>query len=168
MISALALALMLSGGTPQGLAPAPNPGLIRVFVHTEETGQASELADRRQSVRDLAAALAKSKKTLAVVDAADKADVVAEILDRGVTVPKVVIGLSPRPGDPSSIAGMGTPVRIVVLRIKLTSGDVSPIFTNKNKPAESRGGWKSAADDIGNQIEKWIAQRRAEILKRRD
>ena len=152
----------------QAPTPTPNPSLIRVFVHTEIAGQASELNDRRQSVKDMTAAVAARKKSLVVVDDEAKADVVIEILDRAVNVPKVVMGLQQsRPGDPSSIAGMNGPVRIAILRAKLTSGDLAPVFTNKNKPAESAGGWKAAAEDIGQQIDKWIGERRADILKRR-
>jgi len=149
-------------------SPAPNPALIRVFVQTDERGESHELSDRKQSVRDLTETLGTKKKTLAVVDAADKADLVLEILDRSVTVPKVVMGLSPRPGDPSAIAGMNGPVRVVMLRTKLMLGDYTPVFSNKNKPAESPRGWKSAAEDIGSQIEKWIGERRDEIVKRRE
>jgi hypothetical protein len=155
------------GGAPQAPSPTPNPALIRVFVQTDDQGESHELSDRRQSVRDLAEALGTKKKTLAVVDAADKADLVLEILDRSVTVPKVVMGLQPRPGDPSSIPGMNAPVRVVTLRAKALLGDFTPVFSNKNKPAESPRGWQSAAEDIGGQIEKWIGERREEILKRR-
>jgi len=80
-------------------------------------------------------------------------------------VPRMVIGISPRPGEP---AGMAAPTRTVVLRVRLTLAGEPVEFTNKNKPQELPDGWKRAADDIGNQIEKWVAGRRAEILKRRD
>lgn len=147
--------------------PVPDPALVRIFVQTEESGEGSELAGRRQSVKDLALSIASKKKTLAVVDAALKADLVLEVVDRGVTVPKVVMGYFPRPGDPASIAGMGGPVRIVVLRARLSDGHESPIFSNKNKPSESKGGWQSAADDIAGQIEKWVKERRDAILAKR-
>ena len=167
MLSLLSVVCAVVSGLSAAQTPAPDPSLIRVFVHTEIAGQASEMNDRRQSVKDMAAAVARHKKSLVVVDDESKADVVIEILDRAVTVPKVVLGLQPRPGDPSSIAGMNGPVRIAVLRAKLTSGNLAPVFTNKNKPAESQGGWKAAADDIGQQIDKWIGERRADIIKRR-
>jgi hypothetical protein len=163
----LALGGMVGQSQSPAPSPAPNPALIRVFVQTDDGGESQELSDRKQSVKDVAETLGTKKKTLAVVDAADKADLVLEILDRSVTIPKVVMGLSPRPGDPSAIAGMNGPVRVVTLRTKLMLGDYTPVFSNKNKPAESPRGWKSAAEDIGNQIEKWIAERRDEILKRR-
>lgn len=164
----LVLALLLqAGAAAQAPVPLPDPALVRIFVQTEEGGEGSELADRRQSVKDLASSIAARKKTMAVVLAAEKADLVLDVVDRGVTVPKVVMGLGPRPGDPSSIPGMGTPVRIVVLRARLSDGHQSPIFSNKNKPAESKGGWQSAADDIAGQIEKWVKERRAAILAKR-
>ena len=166
----LSVALVAITGLAQAQTPAPtpNPSLIRVFVHTEIAGQASEMADRRQSVKDMTAAIAGRKKSMVVVDDESKADVVLEILDRAVNVPKVVMGIQqPRPGDPSAIAGMNGPVRIAILRAKLTSGDLAPTFTNKNKPAESANGWKAAAEDIGQQVDKWIGERRADIIKRR-
>lgn len=149
--------------------PAPNPALVRVFVHTDDLGDSRELAERRESVRDLTKAVANKKKTLAAMDVKAGSDVVLEVLERTVFVPKVVIGLSPRPGDPTNMPGMGMngPVRQVILRVKLTAGGDPLILTNKNKPAESTQGWKSAADDIGGQVEKWIAERKGEILNKR-
>ena len=168
MIASLIVLLTLGlGSAQQAPSPTPDPSLIRVFVQTDERGESRELSDRQQSVRDLTEALGTKKKTLAVVEARDKADLVLVILDRNVTVPKVVMGLSPRPGDPNAIVGMNGPVRVVTLRTKVLLGDYTPIFSNKNKPAESPRGWKSAAEDIGGQIEKWIGERREEILKKR-
>jgi hypothetical protein len=45
-------------------------------------------------------------------------------------------------------------------------GDPSEI-TNKNRPNETASGWKSAADDVAKQIEKWIADRREAIIEAR-
>lgn len=143
--------------------PQPNPSLVRVFVQTDDTGEAHDLSERRESVRDLASALARRKKSITVVDDEDKADVVLAILDRSVTVPKGVIGVGP----PGQRPGLAWPTRVVVLRAKLTFGGDSVTFSNKNKPAENSLGWKSAADDIGDQVDKWIRDRRAEILRAR-
>lgn len=172
MVHKLALVVALVSAGASSLSPAPqsssspqpNPSLVRVFVQTDDSGEGHELAARRESVRDLAAALAGKKKSIAVVDDEDKADLIVEILDRGVTVPRVVIGIGARPGEPTGMAG---PVRVVVLRARLTFREESITFTNKNKPAENSRGWKSAADDIGNQVDKWIRDRRAEILRAR-
>jgi hypothetical protein len=130
--------------------------VARVFVKTDEGGEGSELAGRRQSVTDLSAAFASRKKAFVVVDNEAKADLIVEVVDRSVVTPKVVMGLSPRPGDPSSIAGMNGPVRTAVLRVRVLRQEYTPIFTNKNKPAESAPGWKSAAEDLAGQIEKWM------------
>ena len=51
--------------------------------------------------------------------------------------------------------------------MKLTAGGDPLILTNKNKPAESAQGWKSAADDISGQVEKWIAERKGELITKR-
>jgi hypothetical protein len=128
----------------------------RVFVHTEPGGEASELAARQQSVKDLTAALAGKKKVVAIVETQDDAEIVIEVLDRGVTIPRVVIGMGARPGQPP---GHNAPVRTVVLRVELKKGEDAVVFKNKNTPFESPGGWKSAADDLAKQIEKWIADR---------
>ena len=164
MLLLLLAAAMSSAQTP-AQTPAPTASaLVRVFVRTDDTGEPSELAARRQSVQDLASALASKKKSLAVVEDEDQADVTVDVVDRGLLVPKVVIGISPRPGEPTGMAG---PTRTVVLRVRLAFGQEAVGLTNKNKPTELPDGWKRAADDLGGQIEKWIAAHRAEILKRR-
>lgn len=141
-------------------AQTPQPALLRVYVKTEEAGEGSELANRRQSVTDLMESLVAKKKTFTTVDTEATADLLVEVLDRAVYVPKVVMGIGPRPGDPSSIAGMTQPVRSPVLRVRATRGKFAEIFTNKNKPAESPRGWKMAADDLAGQIEKWAKANR--------
>ena len=169
MTPMLTLALLLvwpgvraqaQAGQASGLAPS----LVRVFVHTDEDGEATELAARRQSVKDLASAIASKKKSLAPVDAEENADVVLTIDDRALTVPKIVFGIGARPGQPP---GGGGVVRVVVLHVTLTWNDRSTKFSNKNKPFENPRGWKSAADDIASQVDKWIAAHRADILQGR-
>lgn len=161
----IALALAAVPAAPaQTPTPTPNPALVRIFVKTADGGQASELAARRESVKDLEDALQSKRKTIAVVDREDSADLVLEVLTRGVTVPKVVLGLGPRPNEPPTIP---TPVRVAVLRTQLTFGREVLEFTNKNKPPEAARGWESAADDISDQVDKWAVGHRAEILKRR-
>lgn len=137
--------------------PQSGPGIVRVFIDTEDRGEPGELATRRQSVRDLTSALSTKRKTLAIVDREDDADLVLEVVNRFVTIPKVVIGIGARPGQP---AAQGAVVRVVVLRARLRFGEESVDFTNTNKPAETLGGWRSAADNIGDQVEKWIRNRR--------
>lgn len=166
MTNMLMIALVLAAPAvpSQTPTPTPNPALVRVFVKTADGGQASELAARRESVKDLEDALQSKKKTIAVVDREDDADLVLEVLTRGVTVPKVVLGLGPRPNEPPTLP---TPVRVAVLRTQLTFGREVMEFTNKNKPPEAARGWESAADDIGDQVNKWAAGHREEILRRR-
>jgi hypothetical protein len=88
-----------------------------------------------------------------VVTKEDAADLDVEVIIRGLTVPKFVIGIGARPGDPP---GGNAPLKVAVLRVRLTRGEVATDFTNKNKPGDTPRGWKSAADDIVDQIEKWI------------
>lgn len=128
--------------------PAP-----RVFVHTEPDGEQSELAARLQSVKDLTAVLATKRERFTLVEARDKAQIVIEILDRSVKVPRVVIGMGARPGQPP---GNNAPARTVILRVRVTEGPDEVIVTNKNTPLESARGWKSAAEDIVKQVEKLI------------
>ena len=166
---AFLLSLSASGaafaqGTPSAQAPSVTPGVVRIHVHTaDEVGDERELAERRESVTDVATALAANKKVLVVVAGEDQPDVALEVVGRGWTVPKVVIGMGPRPGQPPG-AGV-TPVRAVQLRVRLRVADRDPVdFSNRNAPLESNRGWKSAADDIAGQVEKWITAHRAEIL----
>lgn len=170
----LALIVLLGFGTGSQAAapPPPDASLIRVRVETDEGGDAAELAARRESVKHLATAITNRKKARLVVvaDADDAADVVVEVEDRGVTVPKVVIGLS---GGMGSSAGrmpqVSQPVRHAQLRVTIgmaRNGDPTEI-TNKNRANETESGWKSAAEDVAKQVEQWIAERRAAILASR-
>jgi hypothetical protein len=172
MIAALLLTTSLVAGPQTPTAtPQLDPKLIRVHVQTDDGGDASELAARRESVKHLLAAVAGKKKAgLVVADAEEAADVVVEVESRGVTVPKVVIGLSGGMGSPSGRPGAPTgPVRVARLDVTIAiarHGDPSEI-TNKNRPNETASGWKSAADDVAKQIEKWIADRREAIIEAR-
>jgi hypothetical protein len=154
-----------SSHAPAGQATTA-PALVRVFVHTDELGDGAELAGRRDSVKDLRAALADKKKTVVIVPEKDRADVVIEVVDRAVTIPKVVFGAGPTSGQTGP--GPAQPARAVHLKVKLTYGEKSELpFTNKNAPIESSGGWKAAADDIAKQLDKWIAAHREELLVRK-
>ena len=167
LVACLVLALMPGAAQAARQATqtaAPDPSLVRVFIQTDDGGHPDELAARQESVKDLAAALASNKKLLAIVDDEEKADVVIEVIGREVTVPKVVLGIGARPGQPP---GTNAPARAVALRVELTWSRQSVALVNKNKPLESQRGWRSAAEDLGNQIEKWIAERRAEIVRGR-
>jgi hypothetical protein len=135
-------------GTPASQAP----GLPRVYVHTAESGDPRELRDRQQSVKDLRAAFAKKKKDLVVDDDAERADIDVELMERTTVVPKFRIGLTP--------PGAGGPARAVHLRVKLTRGDTSMEFTNRNTVYDVMNGWSSAADDVVRQIDQWILLRK--------
>src|SRR6186713_2022033 len=88
-----------NGRAPQSQPQTQKP--VRVFVQTDDSGVAEELAARRTSVKDLSEALASHKKLFVVVDDEDKSEIQIEVLGRGLTVPKVVLGLGPRPGESS-------------------------------------------------------------------
>ena len=81
MIVALLLSISLGASQQAPTAtPQPDPKLIRVHVQTDETGDATELAARRESVKHLSAAIAgKTKAGLVVADAEDTADVVVNV-----------------------------------------------------------------------------------------
>ena len=170
-------ALLLSLGVTFGLQAAAAPPeqdskVIRVHVQTADGGDVSELAARRDSVKHLAAAITARKKAgiVAAAGADDNVDVIVEVEGRGITVPKVVIGLSGGMGSPNGRPGPATsPVRVVKLDVTIAiarEGDPSEI-TNKNRANESESGWKSAAEDVAKQVEKWIADHRAAILEAR-
>jgi hypothetical protein len=154
------LAVWVGQATP----PPPDPALIRVSLSTSDRGDAADVAERQQSVRDLVSALAGKKRTMVVVADEKAADLRVTVVSRAYVVPKVVLGLGPRPGQPMTSPG---PVRAPVLRVQLAQGDLLVEFTNTNKPTDSSLGWKSAADNVAGQIDKWAAARRADILGRR-
>jgi hypothetical protein len=157
---AFLLAAGLASSPAAPVAQAQPAALLRVYVKTDDRGEGSELAARRQSVTDMSESLAAKKKTFTIVETEALADVIVEVVDRALYVPKVVMGIGPRPGDPSSIAGMAQPVRSPVLRVRAARGRFADVFTNKNKPSESPRGWKMAADDVAGQIEKWAKANR--------
>lgn len=172
-MSSLLLFLLALGQTGQPpMAPAqPDPRIIRVYVITADGGHPDELAARRASVAHLAASIAGQKKgtVLAVVDAESKADLVVDVIQRSIDVPKVVFGLGPSRSGGASSPSMNPQTRHAVLHVTLhmAAGSDRVEFKNKSRSIESERGWKSAADDIAKQIEKWIADRRAEIIKAR-
>jgi hypothetical protein len=139
---------------------------FRLFVQTDDSGVAEELSARRTSVRDLSEALASHKKVFVIVDDEDKSEMQIEVLGRGLTVPKVVFGLGPRPGESSIATG---PAKNAELRIRVTvtQSDLTAELKNKNKANDNPRGWKSAADDLANQLDKWVLEHRAEIGKGR-
>jgi hypothetical protein len=167
----LVLALVGTGGQASAVESQPAPNLIRVYLQTADGGHPDELAARRESLGHLATALAGQKKgtVLTIVDAESKADVVVDIIQRSITVPKVVFGLGPSRSGGASSPSMNPPTRHATLHVTLAmaSGSDRVEFKNKNRALESARGWKSAADDVAKQIEKWTADRRALILKAR-
>ena len=169
MIIALLLSVSL-GATQQPATPAPDPKLIRVHVQTDEGGDPIELEARRDSVKHLSVAVAEKKKAMVVVSSVSDADVFVNVKERGFTVPKVVIGLSGGMGSPSGRPGPASqPVRIAQLRVTLQiAGDTNPTaIANKNRVNENESGWKSAANDVVKQLEKWIDDHREAIIEAR-
>ena len=154
---------------PGPLAFQADPALIRVYIDTRPT--ASEpigLAERQQSGKDLATAIAAKKKLFTIVEDESRADVVVAVQERTTTVPKIVIGIGPRPGqagDPAKSA----PSREAQLRVlaELSHANESIEIKNKNRANDNPGGWKSAAEDIVKQLEKWTGDRRAKIVAAR-
>lgn len=143
-----------------------DPALIRVYIDTRLGS--IDPKGLEQSAKDLTAALAGKKKLFTIVDDEDKADVVLEVQERTVTVPKIVIGIGPRPGQSTNPAST-MPAREARLHVggSLVHGDESVDMRNKNRANDHPGGWKSAAEDIAKQVEKWVSDRRAKILAAR-
>ena len=143
-------ALLLAGQSTK-------PALPLVCITTSDEGDASDVKGRQESVKDLRADLASKKKDLVVVDEKDRADFVVEVLERTTSVPRVLF----TPMEPGVAGPVSTgPTRAVHLRVTIVRGSSDPVeFTNKSTAIESKGGWNSAADDVAQQIDKWIVQR---------
>lgn len=152
----VAIALQAGAQTP---AAAPSPNLIRVWVDSDS----DDIKELETSIKDLGVAVNARKKSLVTVDDEDKADVTVHVVQRKVEVPKVVIGLGPRPGE---TPGMQT-VKTGKLQVQLRFGDMQVSLENKNKTYDTPAGWRSAAEDLAGQIDKWVGQCRAEIIKSR-
>jgi hypothetical protein len=162
ILASLGVALAL---TPAG-AGQVNPKLIRVFVHTADSGHEDELAARRESLKDLTAWLENKKKDLQIVKDEDSADVVVEVMGRALTVPKVVVGSVPsRPGQ--TPLPQPPPARVVQLSVELRHRARTTEFKNTNSPLESARGWRTAAENVAAQLHKWMTDRRTAILEAR-
>jgi hypothetical protein len=140
---------------PQSRPQIPKP--VSVFVHTDDTGVAEELAARQTSVKDLSEALTSRKKLFTVVDEEEKSEIQVDVRGRGLTVPKVVLGLGPRPGE-STIGSAPTKNAELSIRVSVTSRDLRAELKNKNKANDNPRGWKSAAADLADQLEKWLLE----------
>jgi hypothetical protein len=168
MIGAPTVAVLCLLSLQSAAVSQADPALIRVYIDTRTHAGDAGLAERQQSGKDLATALAGKKKLFTIVGDEDKADVVLEVQDRMVTVPKIVIGIGPRPGQPTDPATT-LPVQQAQLRVSvsLAHADESIEIKNKNRANDHPGGWKSAAEDIAKQVEKWVTDRRSKILAAR-
>ena len=163
LVVSLVVACAVQAGASKTTPPAPPPPkleLIRVYV---DAGGDDDPA-LTTSVKDLAEAIADRKKSLASVDAEEKADVTVEVVQRGTEIPKIVIGIGSRPGEPP---GGSMPAKIGRLQIRVRFQAMQVSLQNKNKAYDNPRGWKSAAEDLAEQIDKWVAQYRAEIIKSR-
>ena len=162
---AIALLLLLSPAvtvqTPGSASSASS--VVRVFVATGE-GIGSEFTELLASVKDLSAALAAKKKTIVLVENSDAADVVIAAIDRAIEVPKVAFGVDVRPGRST---GVSPQIRRAILKVRLSFSDVNLALKNKNIANDNPKGWKSAADDVADQIEKWIKNNHKAIISKR-
>ena len=156
VIGALVVGL---GVSPAAQSPATPQSIVRIFVETSETGEPADLSARQTSVKDLSEALASKKKTMAIVTEEEKADIVVEVIERAYDVPRVVFGMGARPGQPP---GGTAPLKTAQLRVRLTvrSNGRTLDLTNKNKAADHPRGWKSAAEDLADQINKKLLELR--------
>lgn len=163
LVVSLIVACAVQAGAPKTTPPAPpppKPELIRVYV---DAGGDDD-KDMTTSAKDLAEAIADRKKSLASVDAEEKADVTVEVVQRFTEVPKLVIGIGSRPGEPP---GGAMPAKIGKLQIRIRFQAMQVSLQNKNKAYDNPRGWKSAAEDLAEQVDKWVGQYRAEIVKSR-
>jgi hypothetical protein len=161
-VAVLCLLSLPSAGSAQ-----TDSALVRVYIDTRPDNADAGLPDRQQSGKDLAAALGGKKKLFTIVDDEARADVVLHVEGRAVTVPKMIIGISPRPGQAADPTMRPTPEAQLRVGVSLARADESVEMKNKNRAYDNPGGWKSAAEDIAKQIERWVGDRRAKILAAR-
>lgn len=150
----------------QSAAPSQaDPALIRIYIDARTDASLGSLAEREQSAKDLAAALAGKKRLFTIVNDEDKADVVLKVEGRALTTPKILIGIGSAPGQTTNPATT-LPSRQAQLHVRasLVHADEFIQIRNKNRANDNPGGWKSAAEDIARQVEKWVGPRREKIL----
>jgi hypothetical protein len=127
------LAALAAPGQSGSATSQVDAKLVRVFIHTDDRGEPGELAARQESVKHLTDALASKKQTFVIIKEEDPADVVIDVRGRALTVPKVVIGMGARPGDPPGGAGMARVAQLSVSVDAQRLGDEEE-FKNKNAP----------------------------------
>jgi hypothetical protein len=166
--SVLIVALIGLLSLPSAARLQADPALIRIYIDTRTDAQVGSLAELEQSAKDLAAALAGKKKLFTIVDDEDKADVALKVAGRALTTPKILIGIGSGPGQTTNPATT-LPARQAQLHVSasLARADESIEIRNKNRANDNPGGWKSAAEDIARQVEKWVGPRREKILAAR-
>lgn len=165
LVSLLVFVTSVSGaGVPPSHSRPADPSPVHVYVqiqtsHFTPDEPTSDVGDLKGSVTDLEKALKSRKKTFAVVETPDQADLTIQIESRTTTVPRLVIApaapLAGQPGMPG-MQDAATPTRVLHLRVLATYRGTSLEFTNKNQPIDQGGGWKSAAEDVAKQLEKWV------------
>lgn len=153
--------LLLTAAAPvTGQSPKVQP--LSVYVFTAETEGGFVDADSKQradSVRDLREALRK-KKTVIVVESSDDADLLVEVLRRGLdetgkTSTKTSAGLG-------GLYSTTTKDTEAMVRTKLTVGEYSTEIVGKND-GRITNVWRTAANNAANQIDKWINANRDRV-----
>lgn len=151
-----------------GLVLTAPPDPIRVFVvapvATHPSGFSEPRSkDRADSVRDLQREIRKKRKTLALAESREQADVVLEVLGRGIAseadggVIAVPLG--------RSVIAQPTYRSANVVRTRLVVGDYErPIVGAFDGIGDV---WSECAEQITKDLDAWIAENRAQLLARR-
>ncbi len=139
--------------------PEPAPVPVAVIVKTSQFEDQAQ-KDRLDSARDLKAYLRDKKKTLRLVETAEEAAVVVEVLGRGEqtqdtkTLQRGASGRLEQRSDKDK-----------VLRVKLSVGDYSTEIEGRSADGEYviTTTWSQAAILASQAIEKWIKTNRAKL-----
>lgn len=141
-------------GLSVGVAAQTTAEPIRIFlsVSAQESAAAPETpGDRQAAMRDLETAIAGESKRLQVVESADAADVVLEVVQRDVLEP----------------ARSSSSRSRVVLRTTLKVGAYQRPFLGRASKTSVASGSQAAADEVVEQLARWLKAHHGPILARR-
>lgn len=158
-VTAAVMAMAMTVGAAAEKKAEPPP--VTVYVVAPVAGQFVDQAhkDRLDSTKDLLAQLARFEKKWRVVTSREEAQVVLEVLGRGLE-------------ETSERSSTSTPVPVLgqvqtsskarlayIVTAKLTVGE----YTTDVSGRSSSDGWRAAAYFVADNAEKWVKDNRANI-----
>ncbi len=146
--------------TAVGFAAEPVPVFL-TSVGASGQGFTDPDKSRQDAMKNLAEALGK-KKDLKLVSTREESVIVLEVLGRGV-----------REDSGKMTQVFGGKHEVKMLRVKLSAGDFAAELSGESAGGGMKGGpgrraWTKAAYKVADQVEKWVQENEAQLVKRKE